>query len=217
MNSFKIKSSAHSRNGVAKILESPSAFNFWQKVTGAEKWKSRLIREYIKPYHGARILDVGCGTGSVLNYITKNIHVDYVGCDINPDYIARAMKKFGNRGAFYCCDINALPEKESGFDFALAIGIFHHLDDNSAMALVASVKKKLTPEGKFFIAEPVWTEKQSRVEKHLMKNDRGKNIKTEKEYLSLVKRYFLSPESTIIRDSHIIPWTATLIICKNSL
>lgn len=217
MISTKTRSSSHSQNGAVKILESPVVFNFWQKITGAEKWKSRLVREHIKPFHGARILDVGCGTGSVLNYIDKNINVNYVGCDINPDYIKRAMKKFGNRATFYCCDVNALPEKESGFDFAAAIGLFHHLDDDTSLALLDSVRRKLNPEGKFLVAEPVWTEKQSRVEKYLMKSDRGKNIKTEKEYLSLIKKYFPSPESTIIHDSHIIPWTVNLITCKNSL
>jgi len=217
MNSSETKLNAHSKKGAGKILESPSIFNFWQKITGAEEWKSRFMREYIKPFQDARILDVGCGTGSVLNYIDKTINVDYVGCDINQDYIRQAGKKFGSKGTFYCCDVNALSEKESDFDIVIAIGIFHHLDDKSALTLVDSVKRKLKTGGAFFIAEPVRTENQSRFEKYLMKNDRGKNIKAETGYLSMLKDFFSSVESKIVRDSHFIPWTVNVITCKNSL
>jgi len=213
----EIKPNTHSKRGAGKILESPSVFNFWQKITGGEKWKSRIMKEYIKPFHGARILDVGCGTGSVLNYIDKNTTVDYIGCDINQNYICQARKKFGGKGTFYCCDVNNLPTEESDFDILLAIAIFHHLTDETSAKLIDSIKRKLKPGGVFFLAEPVWTEHSSRLEKYLMKNDRGKNIKTENGYRTMLSDFFSSIKSTIVCDSHFIPWTVNVITCKNPL
>jgi len=206
---------AHSSRGWKIFLESPEIFNFWQRITGAEKWKRRIIREYVKPFERARIFDLGCGTGTMLKHFDRNLNLGYVGCDINRDYIGHANKKFKGRGKFYCCGVDSLPDEESGFDFIIAIAIFHHLDDKTSLQLIDSVKCKLNLKGIFLIAEPVWTENQSGIEKYLMRNDRGKNIKTENEYILMVKEKFYSVESMIISDSHYIPWSVNVIICKN--
>lgn len=207
---------AHSRKGLNRFLESPGIFDFWQQITGAEKWKRRIIREYVKPFSGARILDIGCGTGAILKHIDKNLNTNYVGCDLNAGYIKHAKEKFKDRGKYYCCNANNLPDKESDFDFILCIAILHHLDDRTSLQLVDTVKNKLKPEGLFLIAEPVWTDNQSQFEKYLMKKDRGKNIKTENEYLLLVDGKFSVVKSMIISDSHYIPWSVNIIICRNS-
>ncbi|MFZ2190144.1 MAG: class I SAM-dependent methyltransferase [Candidatus Magasanikiibacteriota bacterium] len=205
---------AHISHGWRNILESPKIYNLWQKICGAEKWKKRIINEYIKPIERKRILDVGCGTGSILTALNKKQMIDYVGCDININYINFAKKNNPKYGHFYCCGVDNLPTSESNFDIVLAIAIFHHLDDTTSLELIKTIKQKLNKNGVFILAEPVWTEKQSLIEKFLMKKDRGQNIKTEAGYLELLKSNFSIIESKIISDSHYIPWTVNLIVSK---
>ena len=205
---------SHVSYGWRRLLESPSVFNFWQRIAGAHSWKKRLIKDYVQPKGKEKILDVGCGTGPILSILDKNLKIDYVGCDINSEYIEHAKKHHAPNGRFYCCSVDRLPADESGFDVILAIAIFHHLDDKTSRLLIQSVKEKLRPEGFFLMAEPVYSNKQSSLERFLMGKDRGQNIRTESEYHQLLESEFIITESKIIFDSHIIPWTVNVIICK---
>lgn len=205
---------AHASHGWRRMLESPQGFNVWQRISGAETWKRRVIRDYVKPVNGQKILDVGCGTGSVLNLLDKNLKIDYVGCDINPEYIQYARKKYPGQGRFYCCSVDDLPVHESAFDVVLAISIFHHINDQASGRLLQTVRQKLKPGGIFVMTDPVWTEQQSTLEKYLMKRDRGRNIRNEREYLDLIKPYFSLQHSERILNSHYIPWTVSILIGK---
>jgi len=214
MKDNKLYSSAHKTNGWRKWLESPQIFNLWQKVSGAESWKRRIIKEYAKPFANSRILDVGCGTGSLLNHMDENLKVNFVGCDINADYIDYAKNKYKDKGAFYCCGADDLPSNENDFDIIFAISIFHHLDETTSNSLFKSLKEKLKKGGIFLMSDPVWSDNHSRFKKYLMKKDRGQNIRTEKEYLRLAGKEFSEIQSCIVKDSHFIPWTVNVIICK---
>ena len=205
-------SSEHTTRGWNHFLESPVIYNFWQQITGAESWKHRVINEYVKPFRNARILDVGCGTASILQNFDPDLKVDYVGCDINSEYINHAKKKYSNKGNFFCCSADNLPTKENNFDFVLAIAVFHHLSDDTLENLIRLIKNKLKIGGIFILSEPVWTKNQSRLEKYLMKKDRGQNIKSEEEYIKLVKKEFTNIKSIIVLDSHLIPWSVNVII-----
>jgi ubiquinone/menaquinone biosynthesis C-methylase UbiE len=82
---------------------------------------------------GKRILDVGCGTGNLLGYLSqKNINVKYTGMDILSSMIEYAKGKKLN-GDFYHVDIfkNNIFEKES-FDIIYASGIFNLNLQNNA-------------------------------------------------------------------------------------
>ncbi|TAL58040.1 MAG: class I SAM-dependent methyltransferase [Bacteroidetes bacterium] len=208
------KSNAHASHGWRRALESPKVFNLFQRITGAEAWKRRIINEYVKPVGNEKILDVGCGTGYILKILDENLKIDYVGCDINAEYINYAQKNNSGRGRFYCCSVDSLPVHESDFDVILAIAIFHHLEDETSSKLIQTVKQKLKKDGIFLLTEPVWTEKQSSIEKYLMSKDRGRNIRKEAEYLQLVKSVFSVLQSKLIFDSHNIPWTVNIITCK---
>jgi trans-aconitate methyltransferase len=50
-----------------------------------------------------RVVDVGCGTGEILDFLPAGIH--YHGFDLDPNYIAAAREKYSDRGRFECADI----------------------------------------------------------------------------------------------------------------
>jgi SAM-dependent methyltransferase len=199
---------AHTSGGLRGILEISFFHNLWQHVSGVERAKRNIVREYVKPFPAARILDIGCGTGVLLDYIKEK--VDYVGFDINGDYIEHAKKKYGARGKFYCTSVNDSYVEEKNFDIAIAIGILHHLDDSESEKLISSAHRCLKAGGCFVMAEPVWTSRQGKLEKYLMKKDRGQNIREEKAYLGLLSKYFPRTESAVRSGMLNIPWTLSI-------
>jgi len=76
-----------------------------------------------------KIVDVGCGTGGVLNALLQNDifrHSTAVGYDIAPYAINLAKQRERDNLSFHCGDF--LQTNES-YDFLLCIDVFEHIDD----------------------------------------------------------------------------------------
>lgn len=211
------KQVSHVTSGLRKLLEYSFVYNTWQYITGSESAKRRIVREQVQPFYRAKMLDIGCGTGALLDHIDKKLEVDFVGYDINPEYIAFAQKKYGKRARFYCSAVSEAEFNEKDFDIVTAVAIVHHLSDAESSKLIALAAKKVRPGGTFVLSEPVWTDKQSRLEKYLMSKDRGQNIRTQEEYVHLAKEKFAEVKSVTIPGLYFIPWTVCIVKCKTSV
>ena len=199
---------SHKTTGITKILELPFFYNLQQLITGAEKAKYNLIQEYVAPFENAKILDIGCGTGIALEYM--KVKIEYVGFDINQEYIDFANKKYYGAGRFYCSDVNNFHQIEDNFDIVMAIGILHHLSDSESEKLIYMANNALKKGGYFVMAEPVWTDNQSFLERFLMKQDRGTNIRNEIGYTKLLEKFFSLTESYVRTGIINIPWTVLI-------
>lgn len=76
--------------------------------------------------NGKIILDVGCGTGNLLEYIERRFTgYNYTGIDVLPHMIKRASEKKLN-GNFLCIDIfKDNPYSDKSFDVLFSSGIFN--------------------------------------------------------------------------------------------
>ena len=90
---------------------------------------------------GKSILDVGCGTGSLLEYlILKGIEVSYTGVDILESMIEVAINKFPD-GNFICTDIFKQNYfKKKSFDVVFSSGIFNLNLGNNEEFLIKALK-----------------------------------------------------------------------------
>ncbi len=72
------------------------------------------------------VLDVGCGTGNLLEYIGERFEgFEYTGIDVLPHMIERAKQKQLN-GNFICIDLfKSNPYKHKSFDIIFSSGIFN--------------------------------------------------------------------------------------------
>lgn len=103
---------------------------------------------------GERILDVGCGTGSLTFAIPDAADVATVdGIDFSQVYADRAAAlNMDPRIAIRQGDACALPYRNGGFDRALALLVLHHIPDGARA--IAEMRRVVRPGGT--VAACVW-------------------------------------------------------------
>lgn len=123
-----------------RLLETPWVYRLWQSPFADAKLQPFLRRVAPKP--PARVLDVGCGPGTNAAAFAQ---AEYVGIDINPEYIATASRRFAGR--FLVGDVRdpqVLPDER--FDCVFANSVMHHLPDAVVDSLFARMAQ-LTSRG----------------------------------------------------------------------
>ena len=73
------------------VLAVPAAYNLWWNLVGGPAFAKVLVRDYLQPGVGARILEIGCGPGTIVGYLPQ---VEYLGFDLSFKYIEMARKRF---------------------------------------------------------------------------------------------------------------------------
>jgi len=198
-------------SGLRSLLSLPPVYRLFQKLVGATRTRRTLAREYILAAPGDRVLDIGCGTAEILDFLPG---VDYVGFDQSRSYIESARRRHGSRGTFLDRDVGAVDAGELGeFDRVLALGVLHHLDDPEVRRLFGIAKARLRPGGRLVTFDPCYQEGQSRIARYLIDRDRGRNTRTEGGTLALAREFFPRAEATVRQDLLNIPYTHIILVC----
>jgi SAM-dependent methyltransferase len=181
------------RKGIWSVLAIPWVYDGLHHVIGARRWLGRFARDVVKAGNATRVLDIGCGTGALLRYLPGAI---YVGLDRNEACIERAKRTYGERGTFICDDIGnfskyALPQA----DVAVVIGLLHHIDDDLALDMLRDTKATLRPGGRLITVDPCFHPAQSAIQRFVVGNDRGMNVRNFVEYQTLCTRVFGKPSA----------------------
>jgi SAM-dependent methyltransferase len=194
------------KGGLRGILSSPRMFNLLQTLVGAGGLRSRYVREFIHPAPGARILDIGCGTGAILDHLPEGI--DYEGYDLAPEYIEYAQRRYAGRGRFFCERVSRLTIREPHrFDIVLASALLHHLGDEEAKDLFRVAALSLKPGGVLITYDNVYVDGQSRLARYFISRDRGRHVRTPAEYEALARAVFARVETSTRHDLLRIPYT----------
>ena len=120
----------------------------------------------IRP-EGSAVLDVGCGEGGGLCALHDR-GGSCTGFDIDGSRVQTALRLQGGRGiGFVCGDLYAddVPFSGRRFDLVTLHDVFEHLDHKRAM--VAKLKKYLTPGGKLLIRFPPYYSAYGGHQQHL--------------------------------------------------
>ena len=199
-------------SGIRRVLSIPAVYNLWQKLVGAERSRSLVCSDHFRVVPGQRVVDVGCGTGEILDYLPDGI--TYHGFDLDPGYIRTAQAKYGDRGQFVCADITTLPaDAIPPCDLAIAFGLLHHLDDTGAAALLSHLYRRLAPGGRLVTIDGVFVEGQSAIARALIARDRGQNVRDSAGYLGLVPEEFASRKLLVRHDLLRIPYSLAIMEC----
>src|SRR5688572_6549695 len=200
---------SHRSTGIYRIFESAAVYERFQRLLGGDEARRRFVQEILRPASGARILDIGCGPGTILDHLPED--VDYVGYDLNPKYIEEARRRHPGRGRFFCARVEDVPDEPGGFDLVLAVAILHHLEDSEAGRLMASAWRHLRPGGSLVTLDPVRHPGQPLVARLLVALDRGRQVRTPEGYRELAAARFPSVETALLTDLMQIPYSHLLM------
>lgn len=131
-------------------------YDVMTKVMGADRARTVLL-EQAQVMPGHRVLDLGCGTGS-LTILLKLRHpeVDAVGLDPDPKALARARRKAARAAALIQLDQgfgDELPYPEASFDRVLSSLMFHHIPTDEKEKTLRAVRRVLKPGGEFHMLD----------------------------------------------------------------
>jgi SAM-dependent methyltransferase len=196
-------------NLILSILSNPRIYDLLQKIMGGTGPQG-FVSDFIRPNKDDYILDLGCGTARILEYLPN---VTYVGYDSDEKYIEYARSKYGNLGSFNIGYIqNTNINKLSKFDTVIMLGVLHHLDDESVKSVLKLIHGVLKPSGRLVTMDPTFIKGQSLISKILVNLDRGKNVRTPDQYQFLIDSNFSSSILTI-KNNTFIPYTHCIIEC----
>jgi SAM-dependent methyltransferase len=102
---------------------------------------------------GARVVELGCGTGRHVTRILDDGAAAYVGVDGSPGMLAIARARRADpRARFVEADLaTSLPLPDAGFDLALVVLVLEHV--RALAPLFGEVKRLLRPAGRLRIVE----------------------------------------------------------------
>lgn len=199
---------------VDAILRHAKLYDLFQHVVGGYRARRHYVDHHIRPASGMRVLDIGCGTGEMLDFFPPE--TTYVGLDPSPEYIRAASERFGDRGTFIC---SAEGETEiphwGAFDVVHSTGVLHHVDDDEALRLLAMSREAMHEEGRFYTLDGCVMESNNAIEAAMLRLDRGKHMRTEEAYEALARQLYPTILSTPYRRLFFpLPYPCVVMECK---
>jgi SAM-dependent methyltransferase len=197
-------------HGIRQILSSSLVYELFQNLVGATQFRRQIVARYLRPKAGMQVIDVGCGTGAMLEHLPEGIR--YHGFDLSSLYVEHAQNRFGNTAEFHCADVAdaaslGLPKA----DLIIVIGLLHHLDDAVAINLIRDIALLLAPGGRCIAVDGCFEENQSRIAEWFLKRDRGQNVRSPSGYLSLANAAGVEPRIELSHDLLRIPYTHSIL------
>jgi ubiquinone/menaquinone biosynthesis C-methylase UbiE len=131
-------------------------YDLMAKLLGADAARALFV-EQAACRAGDRVLEIGCGTGSLLLLVKKaQPTADVVGLDPDPNALAIARRKARRAGVEISLDqgfADALPYPDASFDRVLSSFMFHHLSRDVKEKTLREVRRVLRPGGRFHMVD----------------------------------------------------------------
>jgi ubiquinone/menaquinone biosynthesis C-methylase UbiE len=175
------------------------------KLLGGDKARMVLLdHAALRP--GYRVLDIGCGTGTLATLI-KRFHpdVDVVGIDPDPKALARARRKAANAAVSIQFDQgfgDDLPYADASFDRVFSSFMFHHLPPDEKGKTLRAVRRVLKPGGGFHMLDFEGPDSGSHgVLAHLLHSSKRLRENSESTVLSLMRQSGFADPQKIHRQA----------------
>ena len=187
------------------ILKFPFAYSLFDLIVGKFGLaRTSLFAQYLPYTPGMKVLDLGCGTGASAKYFRSQ---DYIGIDIDNSYIKAAKKKFPSH-RFLCknfLDISESLVPVGGFDLILAMGVFHHLDDQILMTYLLKSRSVLAQHGRLISFDGCTYQDQSQARRSIVLSDRGQYIRDAYVLIDIIEKHGFDCCASIEEHKLLIP------------
>jgi len=126
------------------------------RLLGGDK-ALRVLVDQAALQPGHRLLDIGCGTGT-LAVLIKREHPDVtiIGIDPDPKALARARRKADRAGVSIQLDQgfgDELPYPDASFDRVISSFMFHHLPAEEKVKTLRAIRRVLKPGGRLHMVD----------------------------------------------------------------
>jgi SAM-dependent methyltransferase len=132
--------------GIFEELAALEDESFWFRARN--RLLVRLTRQLSKP--GDRFLEIGCGTGYVLQALARECGLAMTGSELFPEGLEFARKRVPEAD-FSVLDAREMPYREE-FDLAGAFDVLEHIDDD--VGVLRGLHGALRPGGHLLITVP---------------------------------------------------------------
>jgi len=150
---------SHGGGGFVRALQFRSLSRLYDPVVGmlrVDGLRRRLIDQMcVEP--GERLLDVGCGTGTLLIAVkAAQPDAEVVGVDPDPDILSIAREKASQAGVEVELEVgfaDRLPHGDGTFDRVVSTLAYHHLTRREKQDALAEAFRVLKPGGRLHILD----------------------------------------------------------------
>lgn len=135
----------------SRFQSAPSTFD----IAAARRWGlayRHYLRGWLPPDRKARILDVACGGGKLLQFYLDAGYTDVHGVDISPEQVALARQVTPNvvQGDV----LMYLAEQRNRFDLISGLDIVEHFHKDEALQFLDLCHAALKPRGRLILQTP---------------------------------------------------------------
>lgn len=157
-------------NNIATIYDHDRFQNTYGNFIDTQE-KAFLTKNLFQPSSNQKILDVGCGTGRLLNFANYGI-------DFSEQMLEIASKKFPNKKIIEGNATN-IPFSDNYFDAIFSFHVIMHLDLETTSKFIEESYQKLKPNGLLIFDFP--SKKRRKLVRHKSKNWHAANSLTIEE------------------------------------
>ena len=151
---------SHEHDGHSHVLRNPRAYDWqaWALTLGRERKFRRLTLDLAELHSGDAVLDVGCGTGTLLIEAAKRVGPSgsVHGLDRSPEMLAHARCKAAKQSVtaiFAEGSADHLPFPDASFVVVLCTLMLHHLPAPMQAAAIVEMRRVLRPGGRIVIVD----------------------------------------------------------------
>lgn len=118
----------------------------------AQNEKINLCCRKLQLKKDERLLDIGCGWGSLLITAAKNFGIEGVGITLSQEQLAYGKEQIANEGLqdkvhLEYLDYRDLPQLNQSFDKVVSVGMFEHIGKANMKLFLENVQAVLRPTG----------------------------------------------------------------------
>jgi SAM-dependent methyltransferase len=198
-----------------QILNFPIVYKSMQSAGGFFSARIKAIDEFLVLKKGAKIIDIGCGPGNIIEHLPDGI--DYVGFDIDQTYINYANRHYHKKGRFFCRRFDDSAAKEfAHVDLVMMNGVLHHISDQELNITLQCISRVLKSGGQLFSHDGCYRNGQSAFRKWMLDNDRGKYVRDISGYRKVLSSAFSNVELHLREEYSRVPYTFVVGLSSNA-